>query len=228
MAVDDRHALLTTLGVEIDDALLTRALTHRSYSYEHGGLPTNERLEFLGDSILGFVVADLLFRKFPDLDEGELSRRRAALVSTVALAGRASELHVGGFLLLGRGEEQTGGHAKASLLADMMEALIGATFVSQGFDAARGLVLRIVSPLLPDIDRLSAAMDPKTTYQELCQARGLGVPAYAVTGVGPDHDRTYTAVVSVNGVERARGTGSTKKHAEAEAALAAWHAMTAR
>lgn len=221
----DRRALLETLQVGLDDDLLTRALTHRSYAYENGGLPTNERLEFLGDSILGFVVADTLFRRFPDVQEGELSRRRAAIVSTVALARRATDWGIGAYLLLGRGEAQTGGSAKPSLLADVMESLIGATFLSEGFDAARALVLRIVEPLLENVEALGAEMDPKTTLIELAQGRGYGMPAYQVTSSGPDHDRVYHAEVELAGSIRGVGDGTTKKHAEAAAALAAWHAL---
>ena len=224
MPDSDRARLLSTLQVEIDDVLLTRALTHRSYAYEHGGLPTNERLEFLGDSVLGFVVSDYLFRSFPDIQEDELSRRRAALVSTVALAGRATDLGVGEFLLLGRGEQLTGGDRKASLLADVMEALIGATYLSAGFDAASALVMRIVEPLLPRVAQLSAQMDPKTSLQELAQSRGLGQVSYQVTAEGPDHDRRYHAVVTAGAVTGS-GDGTTKKHAEAAAALDAWHAL---
>lgn len=220
----DRQLLLTTLQVDIDDALLTRALTHRSYAYENGGLPTNERLEFLGDSILGFVVADALFAAYADLQEGELSRRRAAVVSTMALARRALDWGVGEYLMLGKGEEQTGGHAKPSLLADVMESLIGATYLAQGFDAARGLVLRIIEPNLEHLDALAAEMDPKTSLQELTQMRGLGSPEYDVTSVGPDHDRVYHATVTVDGVV-GEGSGSTKKHAEAAAALTVWHTL---
>lgn len=222
----DRTQLLETLQVEIDDALLTRALTHRSYAYENGGLPTNERLEFLGDSILGFVVANTLFRRFDDLQEGELSRRRAAVVSTVALARRASDWGVGDYLLLGKGEQNTGGHTKPSLLADVMEALIGATFLAQGFDAAEQLVLRIVGPNLDNIDALAAEMDPKTSLQELTQAQGIGTPHYELTSTGPDHDRVYRATVTA-GSATGTGEGTTKKHAEAAAALEAWHKLTA-
>lgn len=222
----DWQLLRETLQVDIDDALLTRALTHRSYAYENGGLPTNERLEFLGDSILGFVVADTLFRAFPDLQEGELSRRRAAVVSTAALAKRAGDWGVGEYLLLGRGERQTGGNAKPSLLADVMESLIGATYLCEGFDSAKALVLRIVGPLLENVQALAAAMDPKTTLQELSQERGLDVPEYVVVGEGPDHDRVYRATVKVGGIACGAGEGTTKKHAEAAAALEAWHALT--
>ncbi len=223
----DWRILRETLQVDIDDALLTRALTHRSYAYENGGLPTNERLEFLGDSILGFVVADVLFRTFPDLQEGDLSRRRAALVSTGALASRATDWGVGEYLLLGRGEQSTGGSAKPSLLADVMESLIGATFLANGFDAARGLVMRIVEPMLANVEELAAVMDPKTTLQELTQLRHLGSPVYTVVSSGPDHDKMYRATVAIDGSDHGAGEGSTKKHAEAAAALVAWRALTA-
>jgi len=226
-SANDVGGLVATLGVEIDPQLLTLALTHRSYAYEHGGIPHNERLEFLGDSVLGQAVTVWLFRGYPDLDEGALAKRRAAVVSTVALAEVARAIGLGQHLLLGRGEEQTGGRDKDSILADTMEAVIGATFLSAGPDAATDLVLRLVRPLLADPDRFGAAMDPKTSLQELAARTNVPPPVYAVVSAGPDHDRVFTATVRIGDVS-AMGTGTSKKAAEMAAALAAWRELQPR
>lgn len=216
------------LGVDLDLQLLQLALTHRSYAYEHGGIGHNERLEFLGDSILGQAVTVKLFRSFPDLDEGELAKRRASLVSTVALAEIARMIGLGSYLRLGKGEEQTGGRDKASILADTVEAVIGATFLSAGPDDATALVLRLVEPLLVDPARFGAAMDPKTSLQELAASLTLGNPAYRVTEEGPDHDKTFHATVVLQGEDLATGSGSSKKTAEMAAALEAWTRLSGR
>jgi len=215
------------LRVDIDAELLELALTHRSYAYEHGGIPHNERLEFLGDSVLGQAVTVMLFTTHPDLDEGELAKRRASVVSTVALAEVARGIELGSHLLLGRGEEQTGGRDKDSILADTMEAVIGATYLSAGPDAATELVLRLTKPLLADPERYGAAMDPKTSLQELAARVGATPPQYSVEASGPDHDRRFTATVAVGDV-RMTGTGSSKKTAEMAAALSAWRALSER
>lgn len=217
-------ALLATLRVDIDPELLALALTHRSYAYEHGGTPHNERLEFLGDSVLGQAVTVMLFSTNPDLDEGQLAKRRASVVSTVALAEVARGIGLGEFLLLGRGEEQTGGRDKDSILADTMEAVIGATFLSAGPDAATEMVLRLTEPLLADPERYGAAMDPKTSLQELAARRGFEPPKYSIDSSGPDHDRRFVATVAV-GELVASGEGTSKKSAEMAAALTAWHTL---
>lgn len=222
-----RPALVTELGVDIDPELLSLALTHRSYAYEHGGIAHNERLEFLGDSVLGQAVTVELFQRHPDLDEGALAKRRAGLVSTVALAEVARTISLGRHLLLGRGEEQTGGRDKDSILADTMEAVIGATYVDRGQDAAAALVLRLIEPLLADPDRYGAAMDPKTSLQELAARRGATPPQYRVDSTGPDHDRVFTAHVQVGDIQ-ASGTGTSKKNAEMAAARAAWQELDGR
>lgn len=206
----------------IDPELLELALTHRSYAYENGGLAHNERLEFLGDSILGQAVTVMLYRENPDLDEGELAKRRASLVSSVALAEIAGLIGLGAHLRLGRGEELTGGREKSSILADALEALIGAVYLSSGPDAATAFVLRLVDPLLADPDRFGAAMDPKTSLQELSTRLGKGLPQYLVTDSGPDHSKRFHAVVSLQGDEIASGDGTSKKQAEMAAALSAW------
>ncbi len=223
----ERVALVQKLGVDIDAELLSLALTHRSYSYEHGQIPHNERLEFLGDSILGQAVTVRLFTRHPELDEGALAKRRAAVVSTVALAEVARGIGLGDHILLGRGEHQTGGRDKDSILADTMEAIIGATYLSAGPDAATALVLRLVEPLMTDPDRYGAAMDPKTSLQEIAARTGAAPPVYSVEAAGPDHDRVFTATVAVGDVV-AHGTGSSKKHAEMAAALTAWREISGR
>ena len=225
--IAERRALTDRLGVVIDPELLSLALTHRSYAYENGQLPHNERLEFLGDSVLGQAVTVRLFTANPGLDEGALAKRRASVVSTIALAEVARRIDLGRYVLLGRGENQTGGRDKDSILADTMEAIIGATYLSAGQDAATALVLRLVEPLLADPERYGAAMDPKTSLQELAARRGAVPPAYAVESSGPDHDRTFVATVVVGEVT-ARGTGSSKKHAEMAAALEAWRTLASR
>ena len=219
---DSRAALSGVLGVVIDDDLLTLALTHRSHAYENGGGPNNERLEFLGDSILGQAVTVMLYNAHPDIDEGQLAKRRAGLVSTVALAEVARHIGLGAHIRLGRGEELTGGHDKSSILADTVEAVIGAAYLSLGADPATQLVLRLIQPLLDDPDRFGAAMDPKTALQELAAARGRGLPHYVLSDSGPDHSKRFTAVVELDSVAVASGSGSSKKHAEMAAALEAW------
>ena len=221
------EALLETLGVEIEPALLERALTHRSYAYEHGGIPHNERLEFLGDSVLGLAVTVMLFTTLPDLDEGQLAKRRASVVSTVALAEVARGIGLGRYLRLGRGEEHTGGRDKDSILADTMEAVFGAAFLSAGPDAATDLVLRLTEPLLADPERYGAAMDPKTSLQELAARLGRTPPAYSVVSSGPDHDRLFTATVQVGDLA-CEGVGTSKKTAEMAAALTAWRQLNVR
>lgn len=210
------------LQLEIEPELLALALTHRSYAYENGGIAHNERLEFLGDSILGQAVTVMLYLENPDVDEGELAKRRASLVSSAALAEIAGNIQLGRYLLLGRGEELTGGREKASILADCVEAIIGAAYLSVGPDAATALVLRLIAPLMADPDRFGAAMDPKTSLQELSTRLGKGLPQYAVTDSGPDHSKRFTAQVAIAGETIASGDGTSKKQAEMAAALAAW------
>jgi len=210
------------LQVEIDPDLLETALTHRSFAYENGGVTHNERLEFLGDSILGQAVTVKLFRDNPDLDEGDLAKRRASLVSSVALAEIAGQIGLGAHLRLGRGEEMTGGREKPSILADAVEAVIGAAFLSAGEDEAAAFVLRLVDPLMNQPGRFGVAMDPKTSLQELTARLGRGLPQYVVTDSGPDHSKRFSADVLVGGVRIASGLGTSKKVAEMQAALAAW------
>ena len=217
-----RETLSTVLGASIDPALLELALTHRSFAYEHGGLAHNERLEFLGDSILGQAVTVMLYNENPGLDEGELAKRRASLVSSVALAEVARTIGLGAHIRLGKGEEQTGGRDKSSILADTVEAIIGAAYLDLGAERATTLVLRLIRPLLENPDRFGAAMDPKTSLQELAARLGRGLPSYQVTDSGPDHDKRFHASVLLGKAVIAAGDGSSKKQAEMAAALDAW------
>jgi ribonuclease-3 len=222
--------LLDALGVELPGDLLTLALTHRSYAYEHGGLPTNERLEFLGDSVLGLVVTDELYRSQPDLPEGQLAKLRASVVNMTSLAGVSRELGDGGIgahLLLGRGEETTGGREKDSILADALEALIGAIHLGLGLETAGAIVHRLFDPLLVEAATRGAGLDWKTSLQELGAALGLGPPSYRVEDDGPDHAKTFTAWVLLAGQAWGSGRGRTKKAAEQEAAEVAWRALSA-
>lgn len=214
---DEIGGFLVPFDVQVDPDLLELALTHRSWAYEHGGAPHNERLEFLGDSILGQAVTVKLFHDFPDLDEGELAKRRAALVSTTALAEIARGLGLGLALKLGKGEKQTGGRNKDSILADTVEAVIGAVFLSTDPRTADRFVLDLIAPLLDDPDRFTVSLDPKTTLQQIAAERGLPHPPYDTTGTGPDHDRLYTSRVTVDGVT-GTGSGTSKKAAELSAA----------
>jgi len=207
---------------------LERALTHRSYAYENGGLPTNERLEFLGDSVLSLVVTDTLYKGHPTLPEGQLAKLRAAVVQMSTLAEVAArELNLGSFVRLGRGEEGTGGRDKPSILADTLEAVIGATYIDCGLDAASGLVHRLFDPVIERSALLGAGLDWKTSLQELTADRGLGVPEYHVRDSGPDHQKMFRAVVKVGARDLGEGEGRSKKAAEQLAAEAAYLFITA-
>jgi len=224
----ERSPLVATLGVELDAGLLELALTHRSFAYENGAIPTNERLEFLGDSILGQAVTVMLYRTYPHLDEGDLAKRRASLVSSAALAEIARGLGLGEYVRLGRGEILTGGHDKSSILADTVEALIGAVYLDRGGDVATEFVLRLIEPFMADPDHFGVLMDPKTSLQELAATRGVGAPVYSVTESGPDHAKIFVATVKLAGSVTAHGNGTSKKYAEMAAARAAFALLSAR
>jgi ribonuclease-3 len=227
----EQDELADALGVSIDAELLRRALTHRSYAYEHGGLPHNERLEFLGDAVLGIVITESLYRGHPDLSEGKLAKLRASVVNMRALAGIARSVGpngLGAYILLGRGEEGTGGRGKASILADTLEALFGAIYLELGLDVASGVIHKLFDELLDDVATIGAGLDWKTSLQELTAERGLGVPEYLMTASGPDHEKTFTAQAQVAGELFAPSTGSSKKEAEQLAAETAWRVITAR
>jgi ribonuclease-3 len=227
--VDEFAGLLhEVVGAPVDESLLLRALTHRSYAYENGGLPHNERLEFLGDSVLGLVVTDTLYAAHPELPEGQLAKLRAAVVNMRALADVARTLGLGEHLLLGHGEETTGGRGKASILADTMEAVIGTVYLSCGLDHAAALVHHLLDPLMAHSARLGAGLDWKTSLQELAAADSLGVPEYRVVEEGPDHEKTFTASAVVGATVLGQGVGRSKKEAEQRAAEEAWKHLSAR
>jgi ribonuclease-3 len=220
--------LQDALGVPLGAALLERALTHRSFAYENGGLPTNERLEFLGDSVLGLIVTDTLYREYPDLPEGQLAKLRAAVVNMRALAGVARGLRLGDYVRLGKGEEGTGGRDKASILADTLEALLGAVYLDCGLNEADALVHRLFDPVIAISAGLGAGLDWKTSLQELTAAEILGVPEYHVEESGPDHQKSFRASVRIGGRTYGEGEGHSKKEAEQQAAEAAWTSITKR
>jgi ribonuclease III len=223
---DEFEPLQRTIGYRFRDrGLLEHALTHTSRANEDvsGGVRDNESMEFLGDALLGFVIADALFREFPESNEGEKSKTKAALVSTATLARQAERLHLGDHLLLGRGEEKTGGRRKQALLADGYEALLAAIYLDGGVEAARAFILREFAPLIADIRRDGVAgQDYKSALQELLQSRDLGLPDYRLAGtLGPDHRKQFHVEVAVRGEVVAEAIGSSKKEAEQEAARAA-------
>lgn len=221
-------ALREVLGVEdLDAGLLQHALTHRSYAYENGGVPNNERLEFLGDSVLGLVVTDTLFTGHPDLPEGQLAKLRAAVVSAKALAEVARALGIGDHIRLGRGEESTGGRDKASILSDTVEAILGAIYVQFGIERAAQVIHRVFDPFIAAAAELGAGLDWKTSLQEISANNGLGVPHYVLVGTGPDHDKSFTAEVIVGEQTYGGGLGRSKKEAEQMVAEIAWREINA-
>jgi ribonuclease III len=222
----DGTELLRRIDAGLSPELLERALTHRSYAYENGGLPTNERLEFLGDAVLGLIVTDTLFRQYPELPEGQLAKLRAAVVNMRALADVARDLKLGDYVRLGRGEEGTGGRDKSSILADTLEALIGAVYFECGLVKADTLVHRLFDPVISRSAGLGAGLDWKTSLQELTAQGFLGVPEYHVEESGPDHQKYFRATVKVGGRSYGSGAGRSKKEAEQQAAEAAWKAIS--
>lgn len=203
-------------------------MSHRSWCAEAGGQPSNERLEFLGDAVLGLVVAEYCYRNYPDLSEGSLAKVRAAVVNTSVLAEVGTELGLGDFILLGRGEDSSGGRRKPSILANTTEAVIGATYIDGGFTAAWDLVMRMLESRIGDAAAGPGSEDFKTRLQEVV-AHGVGeLPHYEVVGAGPDHARRYTARVFVAGEAVGEGEGRSKKDAEQAAARAAWDVLVSR
>ena len=223
------EALRAALGDPVlDPELLERALTHRSFAYENGGLPTNERLEFLGDAVLGVVVTETLYRTHPDLSEGRLAKLRAAVVNARALAGVGRDLGLGTHVKLGRGEQATGGRNKASILSDTVEAVLGAIHLSGGFETSAEVVHRLFDPLIEAASAMGAGLDWKTSLQELSAEHGLGVPEYVIADEGPDHMKTFTAQVRVAEELYGNGVGRSKKEAEQAAAETAYGEIVAR
>jgi ribonuclease-3 len=220
-------SLERALGLEFRDASLREAaLTHRSFAFEEGVLPTNERLEFLGDAVLGLVITDLVYRAYPELSEGELAKLRAAMVNMTMLAELAGELGLGQAVRLGRGEELSGGRSKASILADALEAVLGAVYLDRGIEGARALIERLFWPRVEAYGRGEGARDYKTSLQELA-AQDLGrLPEYRVQERGPDHQKEFTATVYLAGQPYGEGSGRSKKEAEQEAAREAHARLT--
>ncbi|CAB4340493.1 unannotated protein [freshwater metagenome] len=201
--------------------MLELAFTHRSFAYETGITTTNERLEFLGDSVLGLIVTEELYLKYPDLDESRLSPLRSGIVNMRALADIARTLELGKYIRLGKGEEVTNGRDKNSLLADALEALIGAIYLECGFEKSTQVVRELIKETLSSAMAKGAGLDGKTALQELLAAAGKGSPEYQVTETGPDHDKSFTAVAMVSGEALAEGTGKSKREAEQSAARSA-------
>jgi ribonuclease-3 len=223
---DEFAALARSLDIHLDDlGLLDRALTHRSWAFENGGVQPNERLEFLGDAVLGLVVADEIFHAHPDEQEGRLAKVRAAAVKAASLADVARGIGLGAYVKLGRGEQDSGGRDKDSILADTLEAVIGAVYLDQGFASAYDLVQRLFGDVLAELAERGAALDYKTSLQELAAAEFGGVPRYEVEARGPDHLKTFTARVLVADREVGCGEGRNKKQAEQRAARQAYLAL---
>ncbi|MBV8464109.1 MAG: ribonuclease III [Acidimicrobiales bacterium] len=215
----ERSALTRRLGYEFSEpGLLEQALAHRSWVAEEEARASNERLEFLGDAVLGLVVAEYTYREYPQLSDGMLSKVRASVVNTKALGQIAFELGLPSHLRLGRGEDQSGGRAKESILADATEAVIGAVYLDGGLGAARRLVLSLLTDRITEAVGGPGASDHKSRLQERTVHRGWGVPHYEVVGSGPDHARRYRASVSVAGRPLGTGEGRSKKEAEQVAA----------
>ncbi len=218
--------LIARLGVSIDLELLEQALTHPSHSYERGG-SNYQRLEFLGDAIVGLLVAEHVYSRFPDLDEGELTKLKNSLVSAQSLAAAAETLNLGVFMKLGKGEERTLGRQKFNLLADAMEALIGASYLTGGLESARQVVQVAVLPLLDNPQLIRDSADPKTSLLERLGDKKWDAPRYEITANGPDHAREYTARVFSGDRELGSGTGTTRRRAESAAAAAALRVLNA-
>ncbi len=205
--------------------MLELALTHRSFAYESGGLPTNERLEFLGDSVLGLVVTEELYQKFPELDESRLSPLRSGVVNMRALAAIAREFNLGAFVRIGKGEESSGGREKNSILADSLEALVGAIYLDHGFALTTQVIMKWFAPVIESANAQGLGLDGKTALQELAAAKNLSAPEYEVTDSGPDHDKSFTAIAIVGGERFAPGEGKSKREAEQIAARIAYESL---
>ena len=218
-----------TLGVSFADPELRRlSLTHRSFAFEQGLEATNERLEFLGDSVLGLVVTDMAYAVFPDMPEGQLAKLRAAIVNMQALAEVARSLGLGDAVQLGRGEELSGGRDKASILADALEAVFGAVYLDRGLDVVRGLIDRLFRPRMEAYIRGEGERDHKTILQELASQELRAMPEYRLEERGPDHEKEFTATVLVAGEPLGTGVGRSKKEAEQRAARQAYGRVVGR
>jgi ribonuclease-3 len=226
---DAQQALAERLGWDVGDrSLLLQALRHRSWCAENAGHTSNERLEFLGDSVLGMIVASHLFRTYADIPEGELTKVRASVVNSATLAEVASELGIGPALMLGKGENQSGGREKPSILADATEALLGAIYIDKGWEAAEAAVMRWFGPRIEEAAAGPGGQDYKTRLQEVCARRFDQLPRYAVTDEGPDHAKEFEATVWIAGHSYGHGRGRSKKQAEQAAARLAWTRLQAQ
>lgn len=217
-AAIDTAPLLASLDVELDESFLRLALTHRSFANEHGHLPNNERLEFLGDAVLGLSIAARLYEKYPTRPESDISKMRASIVSRFGLADIAREVGLGAFILLGKGEANSNGRDKDSILADTTEALFGAIYLQHGFETARRVILALFAEKVDAAVSTRNHMDWKTSLQELCAERKLPTPEYSATSTGPEHNQVFTAQVHVDGQLLGEGVGPNKKQAEQQAA----------
>lgn len=217
------EGLAGRLGREFDDIeLLRRAMAHRSWCAEQANTGSNERLEFLGDAVLGLVVTAHVFRRYPDLPEGHLAQVRASVVNSATLAEAAEEVGLGPYLLLGKGEDASSGREKPTILADALEAVIGAVYLDGGWEAAQELVMRVLGQRIAEAAAGPGATDFKTRLQELAARRFDELPRYEVAGDGPDHAKQFTATVRLRGRALGTGSGRSKKQAEQAAARVAW------
>jgi ribonuclease III len=215
------------LGVRFSDpSIRSAALTHRSYAFEQELDVNNERLEFLGDAVLGLVVTDVAYTDFPEMPEGELAKLRAAIVNMSALADVARDLRLGDFIMLGKGEEMSGGRDKASILADALEAILGAIYLDRGLGTARAFIERLFRPRMVAYVRGEGERDYKTILQELASADLHAMPEYKISDQGPDHLKEFTATVFLNGKAWGRGMGRSKKEAEQRAAHEAYEKLS--
>jgi len=217
-ADESLKAKLAHLQVDLTDQAIDLALTHRSFAYESGGIPTKERLEFLGDSVIGLVITEELYRRFPEMDESGLSPLRSGVVSTRALAQVARTLGIGKEVRIGKGEEVTGGREKNSILADSLEALIGAIYLEHGLAKAEPAIISLMQDAIEEAISRGATLDGKTSLQELVAARGEGSPEYEISESGPDHAKEFQATAIVAGERVSAGRGRSKREAEQEAA----------
>lgn len=212
------NKLLSVLNIKIDIYMLRVALTHRSYAYEHGDLPNNERLEFLGDSILGFIVTENLYFNNPYLKEGDLAKLKSSLISADALSVVAKDLSLGEFIYLGRGERNTGGKHKKSILANTVEAIIGACYITNGINITKILILNFISLLEKKKNLLLINEDWKSNIQEIVANKQLGKIEYLIKDYGPDHSKIFKAKLMINKIYYGLGIGKSKKEAERQAA----------
>ena len=217
-AAIDTDPLLASLDVDLDEEYLRLALTHRSFANENGHLPNNERLEFLGDAVLGLSIAARLYEKYPTRPESDISKMRASIVSRFGLADIARDMGLGAFILLGKGEANSNGRDKDSILADTTEALFGAIYLQHGFETARRVILALFAEKVDAAVSTRNHMDWKTSLQELCAERKLPSPEYSATSTGPEHNQVFTAQVHVDGQLLGEGVGPNKKQAEQQAA----------